>query len=63
MTDTTNPNPKPRSPGRPKATTEPAVQVSTRLPAALDAKARRIGNGSLVEGLRRALRAYPEPKS
>lgn len=60
MTDATT---KPRGPGRPpKADHEPTVPVSTRLPLALDAKARRIGEGSLVEGIRRALRAYPEPK-
>lgn len=54
----------PRRPGRPpKSDREPTVPVSTRLPLALDAKARRIGDGSLVEGIRRALRAYPESQS
>ena len=54
----------PRRPGRPpQSHPEPTVPVSTRLPLALDAKARRIGDGSLVEGIRRALRAYPESQS
>jgi hypothetical protein len=51
-----------RRPGRPRKDPRTAgtVAISTRLPVELDAKARRIGDGSLVEGIRRALREYPE---
>ena len=50
-----------RGPGRPpNPNREPTQQVAVLLPVDLVAKARRIGDDNLTEGVRRALKSYRE---
>ncbi len=50
-----------RGPGRPpNPNRKPTEQIAVLLPPELVAKARRIGEDNLTEGVRRALRAYRE---
>lgn len=57
---------KRRGAGRPRWSVnldpDPKEPTQLRLEESLRRKAARIGDGSITEGIRRALRAYPDPK-
>lgn len=46
--------------GRKTLTNEPAIEATVNLPASLDAKAKRLGDGNRSAGIRKALEAITE---